>query len=218
MKHSNLRSCVPHALAAFLLAGGLAASAQSLTLYKAQSSGSSVKIDGSSTIHNWTVEGKIIGGQFEVDPAFPLGGTPPAGKVNAKAKATIPVRSLKSGKATMDDVMQEHMKAKEFPKIDYELVGMNLKDSPKSASDPLMFDAQGKLTISGVTRTNAMLVTCDRADVSKLKFKSVANLKMTDYGISPPAPNIALGLIKTGDDIKVTIEWVTVLPKPDGDK
>ena len=217
MKNSILRS-LHIAVSSALLITASSVSAQSLTLYKAQSAGSSVKIDGSSTIHNWTVEGKIIGGQFELDPAFAVTGTPAAGKVNAKAKATIPVRSLKSGKATMDDVMQEHMKAKEFPKIEYELLGMNLKEAPKSATDALVFDSQGKLTISGVTRTNAMVVTCDRTEASKLKFKSVANLKMTDYGISPPAPNIALGLIKTGDDVKVTLEWVTSIPKPDGDK
>ena len=135
------------------------------------------------------------------------------GPVNAKAKAVIPVRSLKSGKPKMDEVMLEHMKGDKFLKIDFELLGMNLKEAPKSATDPLVFDATGKLSISGVTRTNTMKVTCERADLSKLKFKSVADIKMTDFGIQPPAPNIALGLIKTGDDVKVTIEWVTAAQK-----
>lgn len=185
------------------------AGAESVAVYKAEASGSSVKIDGTSTVHNWTVDGKIIGGRFEVDSAFPITGLPAAGKVNAKAKATIPVRSLKSGTVRMDEVMQEHMKATEFPKIDYELSDMTLKEAPKSATDPLVFDTTGKLTISGVTKPTSMVVTCDRSEASKLKFKSVANLKMTDFGIKPPAPSLALGLIKTGDDVKITIQWVT---------
>lgn len=192
------------------------ADAQSLAVYTSQA-GSSVKIDGSSSIHDWTVEGKIIGGKFEVDPAYPITGTPAAGKVNAKAKVSIPIRSLKSGKTRMDEVMQEHMKAENFPRIEYELLDMALKDAPKSPSDPLVFDTTGKLTISGVSKTNAMQVVCERADATKLKFKSVANLKMTDFGITPPAPSLALGLIKTADDIKVTLEWVTA-PKADAPK
>jgi polyisoprenoid-binding protein YceI len=188
---------------------GLSASAQSLSVYRAEAAGSSVKIDGSSTIHDWSIDGKIIGGRFEIDPAFPIMGTPAPGKVNAKAKATIPVRSLKSGTVRMDEVMQEHMKATEFPKIDYELSEMTLKEAPKTAADPLVFDTAGKLTISGVTKDASMVVTCDRSVASKLKFKGVANLKMTDFGIKPPAPSLALGLIKTGDDVKITIEWVT---------
>lgn len=183
--------------------------ADGLAVYTAQPAGSSVQIDGTSTIHKWTVEGKIVGGKFEVDPAFPITGTPAAGKVSAKAKVMIPIRSLKSGKTKMDEVMQEHMKAQDFPRIDYELLDMTLKEAPKSATDPLVFDTTGKLTISGVSKTNAMQVVCDRSEASKLKFKSVANLKMTDFGIEPPAPTLALGLIKTGDDVKVTVEWVT---------
>ena len=54
-----------------------------------------------------------------------------------------------------------------------------------------------------------MVVTCYRTEAAKLRFKGVANLKMTDFGIKPPSPSLALGLIKTADNIKVTIEWVT---------
>jgi hypothetical protein len=33
---------------------------------------------------------------------------------------------------------------------------------------------------------------------------------MTDFKIEPPAPAIGLGLIKTGDDVKLSFEWLTV--------
>jgi polyisoprenoid-binding protein YceI len=195
--------------ASFVLAFAVGLPAADLAVYSAQPSGSSVKIDGTSTIHNWTVEGKIIGGKFEVDPGFAITGIPAAGKVEAHAKATIPVRSLKSGKPRMDEVMQEHMKMTDFPKIEYELTDLTLKEAPKSATDPLVFDTNGKLTISGKTQSRPMVVKCDRQEAGKLKFSGSVDLKMTDFGITPPAPSLALGLIKTGDDVKVTIEWVT---------
>ena len=31
---------------------------------------------------------------------------------------------------------------------------------------------------------------------------------MTSYKVDPPAPKLALGLIKTGDDVKLVFEWV----------
>jgi hypothetical protein len=41
----------------------------------------------------------------------------------------------------------------------------------------------------------------------KLKITGTANIKMTDFKIEPPAPKIALGLIKTGDPVKIIFDW-----------
>ena len=43
---------------------------------------------------------------------------------------------------------------------------------------------------------------------NKLKISGTTPLKMTDYKVEPPAPKIALGLIKTGDDVKLIFEWM----------
>jgi hypothetical protein len=48
-----------------------------------------------------------------------------------------------------------------------------------------------------------------RTDKTKLKFAGTVSVKMTSFGIQPPAPKIALGLISTGDDVKLTFEWLT---------
>ena len=95
-----------------LLALALAAtvSAQDLTKFEAQP-GSKVKIEGTSTVHDWTVEGGIIGGVLELDAKFAADPTKAQpGKVPAKVEATIPVRSVKSGKKSMDDIMHAAMK------------------------------------------------------------------------------------------------------------
>src|SRR3982751_6101463 len=85
-----------------LLVSALSLQAQNLVHYDAQP-GSRVKIDGTSTVHDWTVEGAIIGGFLELDPAL-VTGTPKPGKVDAKVQATIPARSLhnKNGYKGMD--------------------------------------------------------------------------------------------------------------------
>ena len=69
--------------------------------------GSSIVLDGDSSVHKWKVESKLVGGTFEVD-AEKLG---TKGKLEANAKVFIPVRSLKSGKKRMDEVMHAAMNA-----------------------------------------------------------------------------------------------------------
>ena len=41
----------------------------------------------------------------------------------------------------------------------------------------------------------------------KLKISGSTTVKMTDFKIEPPAPKIALGLIKTGDPVKIIFDW-----------
>jgi polyisoprenoid-binding protein YceI len=181
--------------------------------------GSKVKLEGTSTVHDWTMEGNIIAGYLELDPSFPTdpAAKPSPGKVNARGQVTIPVRSIKSGKKTMDEVMQEAMKQKDFPKIEYRLTEMTLNGTP-AAGQTLQFETRGELSIAGVTNKVILPVTMERIDKSKLKITGMKALRMTDYGVQPPAPKLALGAIKTGDDIKISFEW-TVLqggsaPKP----
>lgn len=168
--------------------------------------GSLVKIDGTSNIHDWTVKGRVIAGTMEVSPAFDsdLKTLSPLPKV----EVTIPVRSLKSEFTKMDEVMDEHMKMGQHPNIKYRLTGMTLKSEPKSANGPAEFVSTGELTITGTKKNVEMPVTIERVEGGKLKVTGTVSLKMTDFGISPPAPTIAMGIIKTGDDVKITIDWL----------
>ena len=135
--------------------------------------------------------------------------SPPSGKVGARALVTIPVRSFKGGSSGMDSVMQQAMKQKEFPTIEYRVKEMVLKE-PHTSGTPFVFDTKGELTVAGVTNKIAMPVTMERIDKTKLKFKGSTPLKMTAYGVTPPSPKILAGLIKTGDEVKITFEWVTL--------
>ncbi len=182
--------------------------------YTAQPQGSKVTMDGTSTIHDWTVEGKIIGGFFEAaaawetDKSLKTAMTPPP-----KAEVTIPIRTLKSGKERMDEIMQEAMKAKENPLIRFKLAEMKIKGDVPASGTPVKFDTKGELTVSGVTKPCDMEVTMDRLEEGKLKFSATKELKMTDFGIAPPNPNIGGVGIKTGDEIIIKFEWVVAAKK-----
>ena len=49
--------------------------------------GSKVKVDGTSTVHDWTVESQILKGTMEVPADF---ASNPAAAKNAKVEVTIP--------------------------------------------------------------------------------------------------------------------------------
>ena len=192
--------------AVFLTASALYA-AESMSRYMATPE-SKLRIEGTSTMHDWIVEGSIIGGFLEADPKF-ASDPSVVSTVKPKVEVTIPVRSIKSDKPSMDNVMHEALKRKEFPQIKYRLQDMTLKGPPSTPNGPYLFDTKGELTVSGVTRTNDMVVAMEKLDGNKLKFSGTNSLKMTDFGIKPPSPALLGLFIKTGDDVKVSFEWVT---------
>jgi polyisoprenoid-binding protein YceI len=172
--------------------------------YNSVPNGSKLRMDGTSTIHDWYAESAVVGGFLEADAGFPESAK---GPVQPKVEVNIPVRQLKtSGGKRMDAVMQEHMKALEHKSIQYKVIEL----VPKGAANggTVNFEAKGASTISGVTRTNSMPVTVAKVGDKQIKVTGTTPLKMTDFGIKPPAPDIGLGLIKTGDDVKLKFEWV----------
>ena len=160
--------------------------------------GSLVKIDGTSSIHDWTVEGKMIAGKLEIDPGFDA--DLKTIKTTPTATVKIPVGSLqdKLKQIAMDNVMRQALNTN-YPNIEYRLFSLK----PKEGSS---FDATGTLTIAGVTKTNTMPVTFERVDKSKIKVSGSTPIKMSDFNVRPPV--LTALSIKTGDDVKLSFEWV----------
>lgn len=205
----NLCSCL---VGAFCLLACSDSPAQNAVRYEAQPGAGKVRIDGTSTLHDWAVESHAVGGFMELDPTFDSDlktvTTPP------KVEVTIPVRQLKNleGKKSMDNVMYEHMNLKEHPAIKYRLLEL----APKTGAAS-QFDAKGELTVSGITRTNMMTITMERVEKTKIKVTGTSSLRMTDFDIKPPAPSI-LGLkpIKTGDEVNLSFDWTVAQPEKTG--
>ena len=156
------------------------------TTYAARS-GSKMRIEGTSNVHDWQVEGSIIGGFMEVGPGFPAepGQTAVPGKIEAKAEAFISARSLRSiekdGRPysdAMDGIMYEKLKASEdpatkkvpYPRIEYRLSELVLKESPKAKEGPYVFDTKGDLMVAGVSKTISMVVNVTPMADKKVKI------------------------------------------------
>jgi hypothetical protein len=178
--------------------------------------GGKMRIEGSSSVHDWQVEGKLIGGFLEAGPGFPVepGQTVAPGKIEAKAEVFVPVRSLtsveKDGRpysTRMDEIMYEKLKQPASPRIVYRLNELVLKEAPKTATNAYIFDAKGELVVAGATNQISMPVHITPLGGKKLRITGTTTMKMTGFGIEPPAPAVALGLIKTEDQVKVIFDW-----------
>jgi polyisoprenoid-binding protein YceI len=110
----------------------------------------------------------------------------------------------------MDEIMYEKLKTSQ---IAFKLTELTLKESAKSKDAPYIFDAKGDLAVAGVTNSVAFPVNITLLDEGKAKATATVPLKMSDFKIEPPAPKIALGLIKTGDDVKIIFDWNLALKK-----
>ena len=181
-------------------------------------SGSRVRIEGTSNIHDWQVESSLIGGVMDAGPGIPLepGTAIEPGPVQATAEAFVMVRSLKSieedGRAysdRMDQVMYESLKASTCPKIRYRLLELSFKGAT-NYDDAVQYEylSRGELSVAGVTNEISMPVFILPLGSDKLKVTGRTSIKMSSFQIEPPSPNIALGMIKTGDEVVITFSWM----------
>ena len=222
MAKIKIRKLTAAIVTSWLAAACLLQGADATTRLSAKS-GSKIRIEGTSNIHDWQVEGTLIGGSMEVGPSFPVepGQAATPGKVQATATASVTVALLKSVKEdgrpyddTMDEVMCEHLRAKDHPTIFFYLKELVLKEPAKSKSEPYLFDAKGNLVVAGVTNTIAMPVRILPLGGGKLKISGAVSVKMTDFKVEPPSPKILLNLIKTGDEVKLIFDWMVGQRKP----
>ena len=95
------------------------------------------------------------------------------------------------------------MKITKFPKIEYRLIELK-PTSPPGSTGTLKFNAVGALTIVGVTVTNTMPVTIEKKD-GKLRVIGSTPVKMSSHGLEPYS---FIGLVSTGDELKITFDWV----------
>jgi polyisoprenoid-binding protein YceI len=184
--------------------------------YNPQPTNTSVKINGTSSLHDWEMEGSGIGGYLELGAgvSFDKAQAAPAGlqgdKLPLNAYVRIKIDSLHS-KAdhlpeVMDSLMQKTMKADNFPRIEYTLKEMTFK-GPHAAGQPFDLEAKGELSFAGKTNQVSFPVTLEPVEGGLIKIHGTAPVKMTDYGVEPPAPNFGLGIMKCGDEVKITFDW-----------
>jgi hypothetical protein len=200
----------PKATNAPVLAKAAVPAPENIAEFKSKPGGSKVRMEGTSTIHDWYAESGMISGLLKIDKTALA--QPKPGPVYAVVKTLIPVSSLKSSSgAPMDAVMFgpkgfETEKGADYQKIIYNLETLVVKKAPANPGDPIECDSRGDLVIHTVTNKIDMPVTITKDDAGGLLIKGRVKTKMSAFGI-PPVEVTVVAKIVTGDEVDVIIEW-----------
>lgn len=154
---------------------------------------STVKIEGTSTLHDWSAEVTKASGKAVMQEG---GGNLSISSVNIDME----VGSVKSDKgSTMENNIYNALKGKTYPKITFQLTKVN---SVSGTAADLTANVSGNLTIAGTTKAVDLAVKGKKKANGELEFSGTKKMKMTTFNVKPPS--FMFGAMKTGDDITIT--------------
>ncbi|SHJ97416.1 YceI-like domain-containing protein [Epilithonimonas mollis] len=164
------------------LAIGTLGFAQLSNAQKLSIQSSNIKIDGTSTLHDWNM----------TSTQATFSGNASGTTIN-DVKFVLKTTSLKSKETAMDKNAYKSLEASKYPDITFTTASL-----PTSGTATI----SGNLTITDATKNIKFPVTVTKNGNSYI-IKGSTKLKMSAFGIKPPS--FMMGTIKTGDEITINI-------------
>jgi polyisoprenoid-binding protein YceI len=182
-------------LSVLMIAATTSVGAQSLRMSLDPTS--TIRIDGTSNVHDWHATTSQISATIQV--AAPI-----AESRVESVTLSLPVISLKSGKGGLDKNLYKALNAEKNPTIAFVMKTYNA--TPKGDA----YDAviTGLLTVNGVEKEITAQATVTNDGKGGLKAVGTTALKMTDFGVKPVTA--LLGTIRTADAITVKFDLAGV--------
>ena len=169
------------------------------------SSESEFTIEGTSTLHNWSVQAGEIEGQIILGEEFATEKLPAEGTQISKLNLKVAVASMDGGKEVMNGKMHRALLKDTHPHILFDLESAEVK-AVDAGSNSIELEAKGNLTIAGVGQAAVLSVTGQK-ETSGWVFSGSHPIKMSDFNIE--APTAMFGQIVTGDEVQVSFKLVT---------
>jgi hypothetical protein len=181
----------------------IGATLQSSTSYDLVPTNSTMHVDGTSTLHDWSCPVESMTGSFQIDTSATE--TTPISTLR-RVHVSVPVDQIVCDKDTMNEKLQEALQSNAYPKVMYTLQSVDLQ--PLADSSDSWFEAQttGELILAGERQSIDMAVKGQRMDDGRMRFVGQHTLKLSDYNVD--RPSALLGTIKTGNEITVRFDVV----------
>ncbi|MEX0929569.1 MAG: YceI family protein [Balneolales bacterium] len=164
------------------------------TSYKI-AAGSQVIIEGTSTVHDWSVEIDKLQSGLVVssgEDAYSILNT----------TIDIKVDDLKSGKGRMDRLMHSALKKDAHPAITFRLDPA--RTTLTGSNGTMTVTVTGSVNIAGVERMISLNLDGKRNADQTVQFTGYKDLKMSDFKVDPPTA--MLGTIRSGNDITIRFD------------
>jgi polyisoprenoid-binding protein YceI len=164
---------------------------------KYQNAAAKISIDGTSNIHDWTMNSE----KGNCNALFTIGANNALTAVSSLA-FVVNVETLKSEHKAMDKNTYKAMNTDKNPNITFNAATATVK--PAGGANYTV-TAHGKLTISGTTKDVDVIATCTVNADKSITCNGSYKLNMTQYNVTPPS--IMFGMIKVGDPITVRFNF-----------
>lgn len=146
-----------------------------------------VKINGTSTLHDWNMTSTQSNFTGTV-----------SGNAITDVRFVMKAESLKSKENAMDKNAYKALQTSKYPELIFTATSL-----PAAGSTTIT----GNLTISNVTKPVKIPVTVTKNGTS-YSIKGIAKIKMSTFGVK--APTFMMGTIKTGDDLSIDVNITAV--------
>lgn len=163
--------------------------------YKLNNEASSLMIDGTSNIHDWTIEAENTDGNLTAE--FDDGTL----EEIEKLEFTVVTESLMSGKGGMDKNTYKALNSNKYKEITYKL--KKVQSIEKVSSNTYKVKTIGSLEISG-TKKDINLNFNLKSNTNQIILNGEYKLNMTKFGVE--APTAMFGTITTGEDVVIKFE------------
>jgi polyisoprenoid-binding protein YceI len=198
---NNLKT-IPFMIALSII--GFTSVLRAQSTYKiAESKDINMKLSGTSTLHNWTMNAQTFNGEAQ----FIL----KEHQISSLKTLTfsLAVADLKSGESGLDKNAYKALKSNDYKSITYKQISVTI--SPDKGNKFLV-RTHGNLTIAGVTKEVTIDVYAVVNADETITCTGSEKLNMTDYQVKPP--KFMLGAMKTGDAI--TLDFTLIYRKQTG--
>ena len=149
---------------------------------------STLTVDGTSTLHDWTVTANTCNGSLNVDA-----------QVFKEISFETEVASIKSTRgATMDKKTHNALKKEEHPKVMFSAADVTFSEGDNQS-------IPGKLNVAGVVK-DVVLTASIKNSTENIQLTGNYKITLQDYNMEPPTA--MFGSIVVGDDVTVNFDLV----------
>lgn len=157
-----------------------------------------MNLSGTTPVKNWSMTAIGLKGQANLEVAS-------SGLLSAVEDLVfvLPVHNLKGEVAAMDENAYQALKADRHKEIVFKLTTAAIIPQLNNTS---MVEAQGTLTVAGVTRKVALKMYAFVNSDGSVTFTGSKKLKMSDYDVE--RPSLLFGAIKAGNEMTLTYKLI----------
>ena len=160
--------------------------------YKSVPKVSVIKINGTSSVHEW----ESTTDQISADLVLASGG-----KQIQSLVVKVPVKSIKSGKGLMDSKTYDAFESDKNPLITFQMTDVS---SFKLTGKDVEAIVNGNITMAGITKKIAIKSTGKILADGSFQFKGAVPLKMSEFKMK--SPTAMMGMLKTGDAVTINFD------------